>query len=97
MKFDRWKVIVLTLIVFSLIIYLFSPNFLRLARVYRQIQVLEDEIEQLQAQNQGYQEEIFHLKNDPVYIEKVAREELGMSKPKEIIYKFDEEKKSSKF
>lgn len=92
MKLDRWKTVILVLITCSLLIYVFSPNFLRLTKVYRQLHVLEDEIEKLQAQNQRFQEEIYSLKNDPTYIEKVAREELGMSRPKEIIYKFDEEK-----
>ena len=92
MKLDRWKTAILAVIALSLLIYVFSPNFLRLTRVYRQLQILEDEIEKLQVQNQEFQDEIYSLKNDPIYIEKVAREELGMSKPKEIIYKFDREK-----
>jgi cell division protein FtsB len=92
MKLDRWKTAILAVIALSLLIYVFSPNFLRLTRVYRQLQILEDEIEKLQVQNQEFQDEIYSLKNDPIYIEKVAREELGMSKPKEIIYKFDGEK-----
>jgi len=91
MKLDRWKTVVLTVITASLLIYIFSPNFLRLAKVYQQIRVLEDEIQRLQLQNQEYQESIYSLKNDPAYAEKVAREELGMSKAEEIIYKFEEE------
>ena len=90
MKMDRWKSIALTLIIVSVLIYLFSPNFLRLTKAYRQIQVLEDEIRTLQVQNQKIQDEIYSLKYDPIYIEKVAREDLGMSKPKEVIYKFEE-------
>jgi cell division protein FtsB len=91
MKLDRWKTVVLTVIAASLLVYIFSPNFLRLARVYHQIRILEDEIQRLQLQNQEYQESIYSLKNDPAYAEKVAREELGMSKAEEIIYKFEEE------
>ncbi len=90
MKKDGWKNIVFGAVIFALLIYVFSPNFLRLTRVYQQIQVLEDEIESLQTQNQNLQEEIGRLKSDPLYIEKVAREELGMAKPKEIIYKFED-------
>lgn len=90
MKMDRWKSIALTLIIVSVLIYLFSPNFLRLTKAYRQIQVLQDEIRTLQVQNQKIQDEIYSLKYDPIYIEKVAREDLGMSKPKEVIYKFEE-------
>lgn len=91
MKIDHWKSIALTLIIVSVLVYLFSPNFLRLTKVYRQIQVLEDEIRTLQVQNQKFQDEIYALKYDPIYIEKVARDELGMSRPKEVIYKFEED------
>jgi cell division protein FtsB len=35
--------------------------------------------------------EIAHLKNDTGYIEKIAREKLGMAKKNEKVYKFIEE------
>ncbi len=35
--------------------------------------------------------EIDHLRNDTDYIEKIAREKLGMAKKNEIIYKFVKE------
>ena len=90
MKLDRWKTVVLALIGVSLLIYIFSPNFIRLTRVYQQLHILEEEISRLQAQNESVQSEIYALQHDPHYIEKVARDELWMSKPDEIIYKFDE-------
>ncbi|MBI1884322.1 MAG: septum formation initiator family protein [Chlamydiae bacterium] len=95
MRLDRWKTIVLSVALLSVLIYLFSPNFLHLTQIYRQMKALDEEVKQLQVRNQNLQEEIFKLKNNPLYVEKVAREELGMSKPKEIIYKFDEEKEKN--
>ncbi|MBI1871589.1 MAG: septum formation initiator family protein [Chlamydiae bacterium] len=92
MKLDRWKMGVLLFLVFCLLVYLFYPNFLRLAKTQQQISALEDEIAKLELHNRDLEEQIKKLKNDPVSIEKVAREELGMSKPKEIIYKFDDVK-----
>lgn len=94
MKKDGWKNIVFGIVIFSLLIYLFSPNFVRLTKAYRQIQVLEDEIERLQSQNQSLQDDVSRLKSDPLYVEKIAREELGMARPKEIIYKFEDEGKT---
>ncbi len=52
---------------------------------------IEKRIEGLEAQNKAYREEIKALKQDERYIEKVLREELGMIKDKEKIFRFKEE------
>ena len=52
---------------------------------------IEKRIEDLEAQNSAYREEIKALKQDERYIEKILREELGMIKEKEKIFRFKEE------
>lgn len=52
---------------------------------------IEKRIENLEAQNKAYRDEIKALKQDERYIEKVLREELGMIKDKEKIFRFKEE------
>lgn len=52
---------------------------------------IEKRIEDLEAQNSAYKEEIRALKQDERYIEKILREELGMIKDKEKIFRFKEE------
>ena len=52
---------------------------------------IEKRIEGLEAQNRAYKEEIKALKQDERYIEKILREELGMIKEKEKIFRFKEE------
>lgn len=52
---------------------------------------IEKRIEGLEAQNRAYREEIKALKQDERYIEKILREELGMIKDKEKIFRFKEE------
>ena len=52
---------------------------------------VEKRIEDLEAQNRAYREEIKALKQDERYIEKILREELGMIKDKEKIFRFKEE------
>ncbi len=52
---------------------------------------IEKRIEGLEAQNKAYREEIKALKQDERYIEKILREELGMIKDKEKIFRFKEE------
>ena len=51
---------------------------------------IEKRIEDLEAQNRAYREEIKALKQDERYIEKILREELGMIKDKEKIFRFKE-------
>lgn len=52
---------------------------------------IEKRIEDLEVQNRAYREEIKALKQDERYIEKILREELGMIKDKEKIFRFKEE------
>lgn len=52
---------------------------------------IEKRIEGLEAQNRAYRKEIKALKQDEEYIEKILREELGMIKDKEKIFRFKEE------
>ncbi len=52
---------------------------------------IEKRIGDLEEQNSAYREEIKALKQDERYIEKILREELGMIKDKEKIFRFKEE------
>ncbi|RLB43973.1 MAG: hypothetical protein DRH12_01280 [Deltaproteobacteria bacterium] len=47
-----------------------------------------DRIKKLKKENKELMEEIRRLKKDPAYVEKVARQELGLVKENEIIYRF---------
>ena len=51
---------------------------------------IEKRIGGLEAQNKAYRDEIKALKQDERYIEKILREELGMIKDKEKIFRFKE-------
>ena len=48
-----------------------------------------DRIEKLSRNNSIYREKIDAIKNEPKYIEKIIRDELGMIKEGEKIYKFN--------
>jgi cell division protein FtsB len=63
------------------------PKVRKVARIKRQ---LELEIEQLTAENTRIAEHIEAMQTDPFWQEKIAREELNMALPDEIIYKFTE-------
>lgn len=47
---------------------------------------MQNKVNALEEENRKLTEEINLLRNDPAYIEKIAREELGMIKPGEVIF-----------
>lgn len=49
---------------------------------------LEKQSQTLQKHNEVLREKIYRLRKDDRYLEKVAREELGLAKDGEIIYRF---------
>src|SRR5262245_52198783 len=49
---------------------------------------LDEENYRLQKENEGLRQRIVKLRNDDFYLEKMAREELNLVRPGEIIYRF---------
>jgi cell division protein FtsB len=47
------------------------------------------EIKEIEARNSGLRSDVRLLKEDPFYLEKHAREEFGMAKPDEYIFKYE--------
>lgn len=60
----------------------------RLYQLHRTRAVLTQEIEQLTATNSVLVEEVRALRTDPGRVEAIAREELGLVKPEEMVYEF---------
>ena len=50
-------------------------------------EVLKEKIERLEAENSGLLQEKEALENDPVFLEREAREKLGITRENEVIYK----------
>jgi cell division protein FtsB len=63
------------------------PKVQEVLRIKRQ---LERDIKHLEAENEKLDQEIQAMHTDPFWQEKIAREELNMALPGEIIYKFAE-------
>lgn len=72
--------------------YIFWPQFMKYEELKRNEKSLELRIEGEQEKNIRLRQEEYSLRTDPEYVEKVAREKLGLVKPGEIIYKFEEDK-----
>jgi cell division protein FtsB len=77
--------IAILLLVFFLA-YLFISGYLNLRKVGQRLLKVDKENKRLVQENKRLEEKIKALEGDPFYIEKIAREELGMVKKGEIVY-----------
>lgn len=90
----RWnlKRLVWVLLAGALLWFLFFDTYSVWSRLqYAQDRkVLEEDIERLSVQLNALEEEIERLETDPALLERIAREDYGMKKPGEVIYRTDE-------
>ncbi len=84
---EKKKIIVLSVLGLILLGVIFIPGYLKIKRLVRQNRELERQIKETKQANRRLEEEQEKLESDPVYLEKVAREKLGLAKEGEIIYK----------
>lgn len=71
-------------------------GYLALRRQQKEYIALQQEIRRLQEENQQLEKRIGALKSDPKAIESIAREQLHMTRPGELIYTLPEKSKDSK-
>ena len=89
----KLKVVVGILVLVILGYTVFGENgLLNLIRYQKQTQALVRELARVKAENERLREEVRQLQSDPAYIERLAREELGMVKPGELVIQFTEAK-----
>ena len=79
-------VLAIILLLILYIVFLFSDKYARTLQLKEDIKRLESEIEELKMKNNNLSEEVESLKSDKS-VEKIAREELGLTKPDEILIK----------
>ena len=70
--------------------FLFHPDFQRLRALKVRIEEIEARIEQLERENEEYAEKMQKLREppagDPHYIEKIARQNIGLVREGETVY-----------
>ncbi|HTX54076.1 MAG TPA: septum formation initiator family protein [Candidatus Baltobacteraceae bacterium] len=96
MKFDddrpstfrhlRWAILFLIALVVASVMG--NRSLLRVYQLYRDDASLTREIEQLSAANAALAEEVRALRTDPARVEAIARDELGLVKPGELVFEF---------
>ena len=82
-RVPRWAVIGATAVAGVALVVVFGTTFLQVYRLDREAARLEQRKRDLEAQNAQLRDEI-RLLHTPQYIEKLAREQLGLVKPGEI-------------
>jgi len=59
-------------------------------RMRAQYNVLTEDIARLKIDNAKLRKNVYSLKNDPAYVERMARDKLGLARPGEIVYYYGE-------
>ena len=64
-----------------------THGFLAMRRTQQEIKKVTKDLDQLNKENSELEQEVRELKTDPHKIEKIARDELGLARPGEVIIK----------
>ena len=72
-----------------MLVLVFVPSYSRLQDKVQQNKDLNAKIRELQAKQKDLSKEKDLLENDPAYLEKVAREKMGIVKDGEVVYRIE--------
>jgi cell division protein FtsB len=67
-----------------------THGYLAMRRTQREIEQLQGEIERLNKENEDLTKHVQQLRTDPDTIERIAREEMGLARPGEMIFRMPE-------
>lgn len=60
-------------------------------RMKSQYKTLAEDIGKLKQDNARLRKDVYALKSDPAYLERIARDKLGLASPGEIVYYYGEQ------
>ena len=87
---------ILGLALFALLVHdVFGPHgFIAMRRTQKEIEQIREQIGKMNDENKSLAEQVSSLKSDPKAIERIAREEMGLARPGEMIFKIPDAPKS---
>jgi cell division protein FtsB len=88
---ERAGVVVVVLLAVGLAVFGVRES-VRVFRMRQELGALERDVQALGARQKKLEERAERLRNDPAYIEKLAREEMGMVREGETVLKFPSQK-----
>ena len=74
-------------VILAAVFVLYLPSYLQMQDLRHRNEVFQKRINDLEVENVKMAEERDRLKNDPEYFERVAREQMGLIKEGEVVYK----------
>jgi cell division protein FtsB len=88
---------ILGLALFALLLHdVFGTHgFIAMRRTQKEIEQIREQIGKINDQNKSLTEQVNSLKTDPKSIERIAREEMGLARPGEMIFKLPDTPKSA--
>ena len=93
LKIDFFKVLgflFLGVILFLIIFFLFLPGYTKIKELREECNILSKSIEDTRKEIETLKTQIGSWDKDPFYLEKVARENLGLLKENEVAVKIEE-------
>jgi len=72
-----------------------THGYLAMRRTQKEIAALKKDLQRLSDENQQLAEQVKALKSDPQLIEKIARDELGLARPGEVIIRIPQQPANS--
>ncbi|HEX7232628.1 MAG TPA: septum formation initiator family protein [Candidatus Binatia bacterium] len=87
---ERWLIYLFgaLIILLALITVIGERGVLHLWRLRGEKNRLDEQNFHLQKENETLRQRVYRIRNDNAYLEKVAREELNLVRPGEIVYRF---------
>jgi cell division protein FtsB len=89
------SILALALLVLAIHDVFGSHGLLAMRRTQTQIRELRREIDRLNQQNGDLSKQVQSLRSDPKAVERIAREEMGLARPGEMIFKLPDQPKES--
>jgi cell division protein FtsB len=89
---------ILVLALFALLVHdIFGTHgFIAMRRTQLEIEQVREQIGKVNEENKSLTEQVNSLKTDPKSIERIAREEMGLARPGEMIFKLPDSPKQPK-
>jgi cell division protein FtsB len=87
---------ILGLALLALLVHdVFGPHgFIAMRRTQKEIEQIREQIGKMNDENKSLTEQVSSLKTDPKSIERIAREEMGLARPGEMIFKLPDTAKT---
>ena len=79
-----------------LVLLAFLPSYTKLQDLKQRNLDFEQKTVKLQQEMNDLNRRLYRLENDPIYLEKIAREKMGVARKGEVIYKLSPEAPKTK-